>query len=212
MFSSVFRPYGPVWNFLNHVTDVLGLSILWCFCCLPIVTIAPATTALYDATVRGIRYGEEGPYRRFFHTFRREWKQGVGVSVLFGLLLVFGSWVLAMLDELGQSDRTAALMAGGYRAVLLIPLAAACWAVTIQSRFSFSFRGLIVTAVRFLPAHLLSSAVLAVFTWLVFWFCNDTPIALTFAPVVCTLAWSLVTEPVFRKYNAGVEPTGEETA
>ena len=64
MFRSVFRPYGLVWTMLNTVTDILGLSLLWLLCSLPLVTVAPATTALYDAVVHGIRYKEGGAYRR----------------------------------------------------------------------------------------------------------------------------------------------------
>ena len=29
MFGSVFKPYGLVWNIMDTVTDVLGLSLLW---------------------------------------------------------------------------------------------------------------------------------------------------------------------------------------
>ena len=161
MFRSLFRPYGPVWNFLNHVTDVLGLSLLWCLCCLPVVTIGPATTALYDAVVRGIRYGEEGVYGH---------------------------------------------------AVLAIPVAAACWSAMIPSRFTCTFRELMVLSVRYLPAHLLPSVLIAAFTWLVFWYCCQYPIGLTFAPAVCVLCWSFVAERVFAKYGAGLQNANPEDA
>ena len=71
MFRSIFRPYGPVWNFFNAITDVLLLSLLWCGCSLPLITLGASTTALYDAAVHGIRYREPGVYRRFFRTFSR---------------------------------------------------------------------------------------------------------------------------------------------
>lgn len=74
MFRSIFRPYGLVWTVLNTVTDVVGLTLCWLLCCLPVVTLFPATAALYDAVVHGIRYREEGPYKRFFRTFRRSGK------------------------------------------------------------------------------------------------------------------------------------------
>lgn len=62
MFRSIFRPYGPVWNFFNAITDVLLLSLLWCLCSLPLITLGASTTALYDAAVHGIRYREPGLY------------------------------------------------------------------------------------------------------------------------------------------------------
>ena len=212
MFRSLFRPYGPVWYFLNHVTDVLGLSLLWCLCCLPVVTIGPATTALYDAVVRGIRYGEEGVYGRFLRTFRAELRTGIPATLIWGVILLFGAWVLALLQEAGQEDAAASLMAGAYYAVLAIPVAAACWSVMIPSRFTCTFRELMVLSVRYLPAHLLPSVLIAAFTWLVFWYCCQYPIGLTFAPAVCVLCWSFVAERVFAKYGAGLQDANPEDA
>ena len=205
MFGHLFRPYGRLWTILNNITDVVALSVLWCLCCLPVVTVVPATTALYDSVVRGVRFGGEGVYRRFFRTFRNELWLGVGSTILWGLILFFGAWVLALLQEAGQEDSRAALMAGAYRALIAIPLAAACWSALIPSRFTCSFRELVGLSVRYLPAHLLSSLLIAAFTWLVFWYCRNYPMGLIFAPAVCALGWSFVVEPVFSKYGGGLK-------
>lgn len=209
MFGSLFRPYGRVWNFCNTITDVLGLSMLWCFCCLPVFTIGAATTALYDAAVRGIRYHDPVVYRRFLRTFRAELKTGTLCTLLWGVVLLFGSFVLTLLRAAAQENTTAFLMAGGYEALMLIPIAAACWSAAILSRFAHRFGELTLTAIRFLPAHLLASSVIAVMTRVTVWYVFDNPIALTFAPAVLVIGWSLATEPVFKKYGGGLH---EETA
>lgn len=205
MFRSIFRPYGPVWNFCNTITDVLLLSLLWCGCSLPLITLGAATTALYDAAVHGIRYREPGLYRRFLRTFRAEWKTSVPVTVLWGGILLFCLYVLALLDEAGAEQTAAALMAGGYRVLMGIPLCAACWSAMLLSRFTYRFRELTVNALRFLPVHLLPSLAIGVFTWLVCWYCFRYPIGLTFAPAVMVLGWSMVAEPVFKKYGGSLE-------
>lgn len=203
MFRSVFKPYGVVWNLLNHVTDVLFLSLLWCFCSLPLITVGAASTALYDAAVHGVRYGETGLYRRFFRTFKSELKTSLGVTTLWGAVLVFGSYVLALLADNGTT--AAGLMVGGYQALLLLPLGAACWSVTILSRFTYRFGALTRTALQFLPAHLLSSAAIAVLVRLCIWFCAENPLALTFVPALCALGVSVFAEPVFAKYGGSLE-------
>ena len=208
MFRSIFRPYGPVWNFFNAITDVLLLSLLWCACSLPLITLGASTTALYDAAVHGIRYREPGVYRRFFRTFRREWKTSVPVTLLWGAVLLFGFYVLALLDEAAAEETAAGLMAGGYRVLMGIPLTAACWSCMLLSRFTYKSRELTVNAVRFLPVHLLQSLAIGAFTWLVCWYCFHYPIALTFAPAVAVIGWSLLAEPVFKKYGGGL---GEES-
>ena len=105
MFRSIFRPYGLVWTVLNTVTDVVGLTLCWLLCCLPVVTLFPATAALYDAVVHGIRYREEGPYKRFFRTFRAEWKSGILSTPLWGAVLGFFGYLLAVLltMEIGRA-------------------------------------------------------------------------------------------------------------
>lgn len=209
MFRAIFRPYGLVWTLFNDITDVLLLSLLWCVCCLPIITIAPATTALYDAAVHGIRYREGEVCRRFFRTFRNEWKTGIPVTLLWGVILVFGSWMLAMLNAIGTQDTRTALIAGAYHAVLVIPIAAACWSAVILSRFTYRFGALTAVSLRYLPGHPLASAFLGITAWLAFWFCNENPLALTFAPALCALIWSIAAEPVFRKYGAGLDDPPE---
>lgn len=211
MFRSIFKPYGLVWNVCNTITDVLALSILWCACCLPVFTIGAATTALYDSAVRGIRFRQEGLYRRFFRTFRAELKTGTAVTLLWGAVLILGSYMLALLEQFGPEHTQAAMLAGAYRVLLTVPLAAACWSAAILSRFTFRFWELTGMSIRFLPAHLLSSAAIGALTWIVFRYCFEFPLALTFAPALTVLGWSLAAEPVFRKYGGGLQPEDAET-
>ena len=204
----MFRPYGPVWNFCNAITDVLLLSLLWCLCSLPLFTLGAATTALYDAAVHGIRYREPGLYRRFFATFRRELKTTVPVTLLWGLILLFGLYVLALLDEAAAEDALAGVMGGGYRVLMGIPLTALSWSCMLLSRFTYKFRELTGNAIRFLPVHLLPSLMIGIMSWFACWYCFHYPIGLTFAPAVLVIGWSLVAEPVFKKYGGGL---GEES-
>lgn len=210
MFGSIFKPYGKVWYFCNTITDVLGLSVLWCFCSLPIFTIGAATSALYDAAVRGIRYREEIVYRRFLRTFRSEMKTGTASTILWGAILLFGSFVLTLLNEAGREDTRAALVAGAYQALLMVPIAAASWSAAISSRFANPFRALIGMSIRFLPIYPLASIVVALVTRIAIWYCIDTPIAFAFIPAVLMLVWSMFMEPVFRKYGGSLEREKED--
>lgn len=205
MRSSPFRYGGPVWNICNVITDSLLLSGLWCLCSLPLVTSGAATTALYDAAVHGIRNREPGTYRRFFRTFRAELKTGICISLLWGLILLFCDYVLALLDEAAAESTQAALMAGGYRALMAVPMCAAAWSCMLLSRFTYRFRELTANALRFLLAHLLPSIALGVMCWAACWFCVNYPLGLCFAPAVTAIGWSLVAEPVFKKYGGGLE-------
>ena len=207
MFRSVFKPYGLVWTILNHVTDVLFLSLLWCLCSLPILTMGAATTALYDAVAHGMRRGEGGMYRRFFRTFRAELKLSCCVMLMWAPALLFCGFVLTLLTAAGAESTAAALLSGAYRLIMLVPIGAMCWSLIILSRLTYGFRALTATAFQFLLHDPLPSAAIAAVGWVGIWFCTDNLLPFTFVPALIALAWSFLAEPVFGKLGAGL--TGE---
>ena len=46
-----FNPEKGIWAWLSTLVDICGLSIVWIFLCLPVVTAGPATAALYYTDV-----------------------------------------------------------------------------------------------------------------------------------------------------------------
>lgn len=209
MLRSIFRPYGTVWNLLNNITDALFLSLCWCFCCLPIFTIGAATTALYDSAAHGLRHKEPGIYRRFFRTFKNELKTASAVTLLWGVILLFGFYVLTLLNYLGQEDTTAALLAAGYQVLMLVPMTLFCWSAILLSRFADGFVDLTKNAFQVLLHHPLASLGIAVVARVAIWYCTGYPIALTFVPAVAAVGWTLFAEPVFQKYDGGLDDSSE---
>ena len=55
-----FNPEKGIWAWLSTMVDIVGLSVLWIFLCLPVVTIGPATAALYYTVVKYVRKREGG--------------------------------------------------------------------------------------------------------------------------------------------------------
>lgn len=75
---------GEVWN-------LIAVSVLWIVCSIPLITIGTSTSALYYAVVKSIRKGFGYPVREFLSYFKKNWKQGIGVSIgydLLGILVV----------------------------------------------------------------------------------------------------------------------------
>ena len=82
----------PVIAFLNKMTDLILLNILYIICCLPIVTIGAATTAMYYVCIISIRQGDGYVVKRFFSSFRSNFKQAtiLWIPMLFvGLIMGF---------------------------------------------------------------------------------------------------------------------------
>ena len=96
----------PVMRSLSAAADLLILNVLTLLCCLPLITIGPALTALADGCSRIVREEGGAVTKDFFRCFRARFRR----SVLPGLLLLLLA-VLLVVDF-----RTAAVYAPFMRA------------------------------------------------------------------------------------------------
>lgn len=88
--NRLFNLDNPVFQFLNKVADVMIINLFFLILCIPVVTIGPATSAMYYVTLKHVR-GEEGYVTRdFFHSFKSNLKQGILMTIgaiVLGLIL-----------------------------------------------------------------------------------------------------------------------------
>ena len=204
MFQSLFNPDSTFFRFTGRVLDAVVLSVLFLLCCLPVVTIGPAASALYYSCVKYIRRGESGAYRGFFHAFRDNLRAGIPATVVFlllGLALDAGFLFFTMAAQ--AAGDIWPLVRVVYCVLLLLPLSYLAVTFPLLSRFTFTAGGLLSTALRVtlrhLPAALGAAVLLAGSVILTLRFLYWGVILLT--PAVCALVSSLLLEPVFRSYT-----------
>lgn len=194
-------------------TELVGLSVVFCLCCLPVLTLGDACAALYYAVVKSVRRGRGGPYREFFRAFRENLRQSLGPTVLQLLLLAcffFSALYVVNRPESAAVDifYTLTMILSGLFALLFFTLAC-----PIVSRFRFSLGQTVRFTLRLFLRHL-PSALGLILLWLLFaaacWFFLP---ALLFAPGLYTLLASFLIEPVFRAYmpDRASFPEGEDT-
>ena len=97
---SLFDPESPVLQFITKIVYSVWLNILWFVCCIPIITIGPATTALFYACQKMARDEEGYITRSFFHSFRENFRQGALIGLIMTVLggfLCFDGFVLLRL-------------------------------------------------------------------------------------------------------------------
>lgn len=85
-----FHYDGFLMKMLVKVGNMMIVSFFWLLSCIPIITIIPATAALFHTTTKVIRQNGTGVTRVFFTHLRSSLKQGIALSViclLCGLLL-----------------------------------------------------------------------------------------------------------------------------
>lgn len=192
-----------LFRFTGNVLDVVVLSLLWLVCCVPIVTILPATAALYYSCVKCIRFREPGPYGSFFQSFRENLRCGIPGSVVFvavGLVLWLG---LRGLDAAAPAGPVGVVLVVAYICLCLVPMGVFVVCAALLSRFSYTPGGLLADSLRLTLRHLLR-LLPAAFLWggtLVLCVRYFFYMVWMVLPALCALAASRFLEPVLRKYT-----------
>lgn len=117
--GNLFRHDSPIMRVLDNLADLIALNIIWLICCVPIITIGPATTAMY-CVARDIAKKEWPPIlRTFFQEFRSNFKQSLQVfaALLIPVLLV-GAYLL--MNVSGGLDHIPVIKYLSYLAIVII--------------------------------------------------------------------------------------------
>ena len=201
MRHAFFDPENGLFSTLSLLVDVVGCSILWVFLCVPIVTIGPATAALYFTVVHRFRQGASDTFTAFFRSLWRERKQGcvcsLALAALAALFAFLYRWYALAADTLGSVGQFAYSFFYG---MLLLLIALFLWLFPLMGRFSFSTGKLFSTAFRMLIVHLPTTLLLLLLTAAVYAAIVRLPILLFVLPSLWMLLLSLPLERAFGKH------------
>lgn len=160
MFASFFNPEGKFFRIGSKAADLLLASVLWLVCCLPLVTVGPACTALYDVVVRNIHNGQgSGICRDFLRVFRQNFRQSVGLMLIFTTLAAAALVAAQLYAEQGASDTVTVWF---LRAILVVVMMAAPYGFALISRFENTFGRILLLTLYLTFRHLPTSLVLAI--------------------------------------------------
>ncbi len=94
----LFSPDSKFMRAMSLLGDLLVLNLVFLVCCLPIVTIGPAITALDTAAFRIVRDTEGQSVKVFFKAFRQNLRRGIGLWLLLlaaGAMVALDIWLFA---------------------------------------------------------------------------------------------------------------------
>ena len=194
----LFNPESLVWKPLGYLGDLVTLSLLWIVFSIPLLTLGPASAALYDTAVHSLRRKEDTVLTHFFSTFKRALKQGVlsALIVLAAFALFFGLARL-VIDPTGSPAYVYALML----LLLLFMLACLCWLWSVQSRFAMGLGSLFANSLKLAFGHILRSAAVAVLWAAVIYAGLRFILSLFVCPAAAAWLSTYLIEPVFAKYE-----------
>lgn len=211
--NNLFNMDNPFFSTLSKLYDMLFLSVLWVIFSIPIITIGPASTALYYSVVKVIRKERGYLFREFVKSFRLNFKRGAIVGVLLTVILVILIFDLSYAVELLAVDSNkGSLLVGVFIAITFLVISIAIYAFPILSRFEMTVKQLLKAAVFMSMRHILFTILMdVVFVISVIAVVYLIPIMIFLVPALSVLINSFMMEKVFKKYMPQAEGSPEET-
>lgn len=218
---------------LGKLIDCIVVSILWLFCCVPVITTfyvawqsatvpgwlicwavsflaGPATTALYYTINKVIRHGRSYIWKEYWHSFRANFKQSAAAMlILFGICLFMGTdcYIMYQMAAAGQRGGKLYIVFVVFIALLLVwGTYLFAYIARFENTVKQSFKNAALIAIANLPWSLLL-LVLLVATALLTWFMPPLGIIL---PAGFMFAVNLILEKIFRKYMSKEDIAAEK--
>jgi uncharacterized membrane protein YesL len=188
-----------MWRIVSRGVDFVGLSLFWAALCLPVVTIGPATAALYYTVVKTFRQKEEGAFGVYWKAFCKNLRTGIPATLISLALLVVLAYGHAVMVANNGSD-LGKVMYMAYYVVLVVPVGTLCYLFPLMGRFAMSLGQLWRTAFFLAMRHLPSTVIITMLTVELVIFTAEKWWPIFFSPVLALLLTSLFLERIFPKY------------
>lgn len=199
--NSIFNINNGLFTFLSKICDCFLLSIVWIILCIPIITIGPATTAMYYTAVKVIRRERGYLMREFFKSFRMNFKRAaiIGISLTIILILLILDLRISNAFIKG-SARFGYVMFGIYMAIIFFVLSFTIYVFPVLSRFEMNMKQLIRAALLMPIKHILHTIGMLIITVVAVIAFLSMPFLIVILPTTYTLIISLIMERVLKKY------------
>lgn len=160
--NRIFNLDNPFFVFMGRLADLFLLNVAFVICCIPIVTIGPALSAMFYVTMKMVKNEESYIFRSFFHSFKQNLKQGIIIHLI---LLVIG---VILLGDFYITARMAPSTTITVLRVLLLAISIFYFMVYLYvypvlakfyNSIKHTFRNSILMAIRHLPQTVIMSVV-----------------------------------------------------
>ena len=206
-----FDQSNAFWTFVNKATDVIFMNIVFLLCCIPLVTIGPAYTALYYTLMKSVRRERGYAFKNFLHSFKQNLKQGLVcwiILLVLGLASAYGIWLLWQQTE-GETSGLLGFWISVFAMVFIVCIT--IYLFPILSRFSFSTGMLFAFSFTMIFKHVLTT-VLLVLIWAacIFGCYLCIPLMVFCLPALAVMASSFLLEPHFKVVMKQIEENNKE--
>lgn len=148
----LFNMNNRFFTFMGRIADLIVLNILFMVCCIPIVTIGSALTALFYVELKAVRNEESYIIRSFFKAFRDNFRQS---TILWLIMLATGALLyvdFAVLKVL--PDSTVMIVRYGLWIITLLYTMVSLYLYALQAKFYNPIKNTLKNALLMSIKHL----------------------------------------------------------
>ena len=199
MFRQVFNPDNLLWRIIASGVDFVGLSLFWALLSLPIVTVGPATAALYFAVVKVFRQGADDGFTQMWNSFKANLKTGILLTLICIPVIFLIFYGYSVMYANAGSD-VGAVMFVIYYILLILPVGWMSYLFPMLGRFSMSGKELAIQAAILAIRHLPTTFILVLLNVQLILAVIQREAFLVVVPVGGMLLSSIFLEQIFMKY------------
>lgn len=201
---------------LTKICDMVCLNVLWLICCIPIVTIGAATTALYTIMLKMVKNEEGYIFRGFLKAFKSNFKQSTLIWLI--LLLLGIVWTVDFRVAGFMPGMAGIILSAIFLALGFILLSVMIYIFPLTARYEngikATFKNALILTVAKLPYTFLMVAIVvaAVFAslWSAFTLLFSLPLWLIIGGALIAWVNSYILRRVFVVFEGSDSRTEEE--
>ena len=213
--SNLFNPDNKFFTFMGRVADLMILNILCIICCIPVITVGPAITAMFYVTLKMARNEESYVIRGFFHSFKQNFRQGVIIHLI---MLVVGAVLLFDLyftRQMSGENRLYMVLGYIFMAAIALYLMVFTYVYPMLAKFyntiRNSFRNALLVSIRHLPYTVLMLLITAAPVILMFFVPQTAAYVILFYILLGFSTIAYINSRFFVKIFDRYIPAAEET-
>ena len=199
--NKLFNPDNAFFSFMGKLFDLVVLNGLWIILSIPIVTIIPATAALYYSVVKVVRRDRGYLIKEFWRSFKQNFRQGSLCSIVaiiaIVVMVIDFNYALVLMQQ-GQVLGSAFF--GVFLVISILICAILMYLCPILSRFEMKFTGLFKTAFFLSARHILTTFCLIILFVVVLLGSYIILPGMFIFPAFGVWLSSYLIEPIFKKY------------
>lgn len=213
MLDKIFDIDNPVMRFLTDLFDLMILNLITILLCIPVVTAAPAMTALYYISLKMARKEQSYIVRPYFQSFKENFKQ----SFLIGLIFIAAAMVIAVdFNIVVNNEAMPAALRMGIVVVTIILFMLFLWVLPLQSHFvntiGTTFKNSILMSLANFPRTLLMTAIWLIPVAIALLAYQLWPLLILFGLSAPAFLCAKVYSPVFKRFEPEPEPETADEA